>query len=193
MSTAILHKGVAVLSFYYNMWINSINWGIIMEYNHFIIVKYVGWTTHRPSRYSVKTSWPGNYKPAIFSKHVIPDGINAGQDEYAWIAEHFLKERGIADLEIDCGIHSGKDSITYILKKKKAHKKPPVGCMIAQRITSALTGHGIDYAELSKIVYSECMDIGLEQSNGDWIEMPNGDTYTKTFSVNKHLENGERK
>lgn len=68
-----------------------------------------------------------------------------------------------------------------------------VGCMIAQRITSALTGHGIPYDELSKIIYKECMDIGLEQSNGDWIEMPNGDTYTKTFSVNRHLENGERK
>ena len=162
-----------------------------MEYNHFIIVKYLGWTNNKPSRFSVKTSWPGN-KPAIFSKHIIPDGVNAGQDEYAWIANHYLQDRGITDLEIDCGIHSDKDSITFVLKKKKENKNS-VGCMIAQRITSSLIGLGIEYAELSKIVYSECMDIGLEQSNGDWIEMPNGDTYTKTFSTNKHLENGERK
>ena len=57
------------------------------------------------------------------------------------------------------------------------------GCRIAQRLTAALSGHGIAYAVLSKIIYQECQDIAKEQINGDWLEMPNGDTYTKTFTV----------
>ena len=88
-----------------------------MQYCHYIIVKYLGWTNNKPTRFSVKTSWPGN-KPAIFSKWIIPDDINAGQDEFEWIANHYLQDRGINDLVIDCGLHSNKDSITYILKKK---------------------------------------------------------------------------
>ena len=61
-----------------------------------------------------------------------------------------------------------------------------IGCRIAQRITSALVGIAHrDYAVISKIVYNECMDIANEHHNGDWLEMPNGDTYTKTFTVGK--------
>ena len=71
-------------------------------------------------------------------------------------------------------------------------KSPTIGCTIAQRLTSALTCNGIPYAELAKIIYGEFMDITLEMDNGDWIEMPNGDVFTKTFSVNRHLENGEK-
>lgn len=58
-----------------------------------------------------------------------------------------------------------------------------IGCRIAQRLTSALTGLGISYDQLAKIVYSEMLAIAHEQVNGDWLEMPNGDTYTKTFTV----------
>lgn len=60
-----------------------------------------------------------------------------------------------------------------------------IGCYIAQRLTMALTGNGIDYDKLSKIVYDECQAIANEHSNGDWLAMPNGDTYTKTFTVNQ--------
>lgn len=57
-----------------------------------------------------------------------------------------------------------------------------IGCMIAQRITSALTGMGIGYNQLADVIYKECIDIAKEQKNGDWLEMPNGDTYTKTYT-----------
>jgi len=60
-----------------------------------------------------------------------------------------------------------------------------IGCAIAQRITAALTGHGIPYQELSDIIYKECLDIAREQNNGDWLEMPNGDTYTKTYTITR--------
>ena len=51
----------------------------------------------------------------------------------------------------------------------------PIGCMIAQRITSALTNHFIksdnhDYETLADIVYGEISDIASEQQIGDWIE-----------------------
>lgn len=58
-----------------------------------------------------------------------------------------------------------------------------IGCMIAQRITNALTGNGIDYQVIADIIYKECIDIAREQNTGDWLEMPNGDTYTKTYTV----------
>jgi len=60
-----------------------------------------------------------------------------------------------------------------------------IGCMIAQRITSALTGHGIPYQQLADIVYKECLDIARGQKNGDWLETPNGDIYTKTYTVTR--------
>ena len=57
-----------------------------------------------------------------------------------------------------------------------------LGCTIAQRITGALTGHGIPYQELADIVYGEFRAIAREQKDGDWLEFPNGDTYTKTYT-----------
>lgn len=60
-----------------------------------------------------------------------------------------------------------------------------IGCMIAQRISSALLGLGLSYKEVTDVVYKECLDIAKEHTLGDWIEMPNGDTYTKTFEVKK--------
>jgi hypothetical protein len=70
---------------------------------------------------------------------------------------------------------------------EKANYMEHVGCRIAQRVTAALCGNGYKYDEISGIIYAECMDIANEQYNGDWIEMPNGDTYTKSFTVKKPL------
>lgn len=58
----------------------------------------------------------------------------------------------------------------------------PIGCMISQRITSALANHFMqsdnrDYKTLADIVYGEISDIASEQQIGDWIETPNGSTY----------------
>ena len=62
------------------------------------------------------------------------------------------------------------------------HNDEPIGCMIAQRITSALTNHFIksdnrDYKTLTNIIYGELSDIANEQQIGDWIAAPNGATY----------------
>ncbi len=59
-----------------------------------------------------------------------------------------------------------------------------IGCRVSQRLTAALVGTAHkDYEVLSKLIYNEFMSIANEQRNGDWLEMPNGDTYTKTFTV----------
>ena len=57
-----------------------------------------------------------------------------------------------------------------------------VGCMIANLITTALAGRcSLSYDELHKIVYRECSELSDFHKLGDWIEMPNGATYTLTF------------
>lgn len=58
-------------------------------------------------------------------------------------------------------------------------KRDAIGCRIAQRLVSALTGNGIDYQKLVDIVYNELRDVAKEQRQGDWIEMPNGECYTR--------------
>jgi hypothetical protein len=73
-----------------------------------------------------------------------------------------------------------------------AMERQAIGCMIAQRITSALTGMGIPYQELADIVYKECLDIAREMEKGDWIEMPNGDCFTKTFSMKQWRNENEQ-
>ena len=60
---------------------------------------------------------------------------------------------------------------------------PNIGILLAQRLTSALSLHGIMFDALATVVYDELLKIAHEQVNGDWLEMPNGDTYTKTFTV----------
>lgn len=57
------------------------------------------------------------------------------------------------------------------------YQNTSIGCMIAQRLTSALCGKGIPYAEIAEIVYSECLSIAKESQSGDWLEMPDGTTY----------------
>mgnify|MGYP001412429466 CR=1 FL=1 len=61
------------------------------------------------------------------------------------------------------------------------------GIMIAGRITNVLSGLGVsgaldNYDDLASLIYGECQAIANEQVNGDWIVMPNGDTYRKVFS-----------
>ena len=57
-----------------------------------------------------------------------------------------------------------------------------VGIMIANQITRALAGKcGLSYDDLSNIVYGECLEIARNAKVGDWVEMPNGATYTLTF------------
>ena len=57
-----------------------------------------------------------------------------------------------------------------------------VGVMIANQITRALAGKcGLSYDDLSSIVYGECLEIARNATVGDWVEMPNGATYTLTF------------
>lgn len=51
---------------------------------------------------------------------------------------------------------------------------PPVGCMIAQRLTASLTGLGLDYATLSGIIYGELRTLASELAPGDWVELPDG-------------------
>jgi hypothetical protein len=85
-----------------------------------------------------------------------------------------------------------------------ARDKPvadPIGCMIAQRITTALCGHLLsrmhdsallaqgaplaDYGTIADIVYGEISDIADEQAVGDWIQAPNGSTWNLEFKPNK--------
>ena len=65
----------------------------------------------------------------------------------------------------------------------------PIGCMIAQRIVSALVQTNLiksctTYNALAKIIYGEISDIASEQELGDWIETPNGSTYRLEFKPN---------
>jgi len=58
-----------------------------------------------------------------------------------------------------------------------------VGCAIARRMVDALVGEGIPYNRLVEIVYGEFERMSLNNTPGDWLELPNGDTYTLTFKV----------
>lgn len=60
-----------------------------------------------------------------------------------------------------------------------------IGCILAQRLTTALTGLGIDFATIQNIVYAELAAIGHEQNKGDWIALPDGTTYEMTFKARK--------
>lgn len=58
----------------------------------------------------------------------------------------------------------------------------PIGTRIAAKITDNLAGKvGSDYAAIERIVYETCLEIARNSYSGDWIELPNGATYTLTF------------
>lgn len=61
----------------------------------------------------------------------------------------------------------------------------PIGYTLAQRLTAALCLNGIPYQQLVDIIYSELSDIGNELELGDWLQLPNGTTFTCTYKPNK--------
>lgn len=61
----------------------------------------------------------------------------------------------------------------------------PIGTRIGQQLTAALTGHGIPHDQLSEIIYKELDAIATFHKPGDWIEMPDGTTYTLTFKPSR--------
>ncbi len=67
-------------------------------------------------------------------------------------------------------------------KGKEQNEVDYIGCRIAARITDALNPVlPVPYRAIEKVVYEECAQIGKEHRIGDWIELPNGTTYTLTF------------
>lgn len=67
-------------------------------------------------------------------------------------------------------------------KREEQNEVDYIGCRIAARLTDALNSKvPVPYANLETWVYEECERIGKEQRIGDWIELPNGTTYTLTF------------
>lgn len=67
----------------------------------------------------------------------------------------------------------------------KASDSMGIGERVAQRLTAALSGHGIPYDVLSRLVYSELQAMSDDHRLGDWIEMPNGNTYQLVYKVTK--------
>jgi hypothetical protein len=65
-----------------------------------------------------------------------------------------------------------------------------IGCIIAQRLTMALSGLGISYEKRSKVIYGEFLDISNEMDIGDWLEFPDGTTFELTYKPKKE-ENHE--
>lgn len=65
-------------------------------------------------------------------------------------------------------------------------EEAPIGCRIAARLTDSLNSKvPVPYPQLQRWIYEELEEIGHEQALGDWIEMPNGTTYTLTFKPKK--------
>lgn len=71
------------------------------------------------------------------------------------------------------------------------------GCVISRRITGVVCDlisrkSKLDkiptYNDVKDVVYGEMLNIVHEQEKGDWIEMPNGATYTMVFKPNEGLE-----
>lgn len=61
-----------------------------------------------------------------------------------------------------------------------------IGCRIAARLTDSLNSKvAVPYLLLQRWIYEELEELGQEQELGDWIELPNGTTYTLTFKPKK--------
>lgn len=95
---------------------------------------------------------------------------------------------------------SNKNSIVWKTMEKLAQVVPPeanpatdpdpatpeppanTGIMLAQRLTSALVIPNVsDYRQRSKAIYSELSAIASEMKKGDWLQFPDGTTFTMTF------------
>ena len=66
------------------------------------------------------------------------------------------------------------------------------GLRLASLLTAELKASGIvkdsvSFNELELVVYEELTRIGREQLVGDWLEMPDGTTYTLTTKPGRKL------
>lgn len=68
-------------------------------------------------------------------------------------------------------------------KRKVSEKRQCIGLMLAQRLTASLTGYGIPYNDLAYHIYGELNNIGKELSKGDWLQFPNGTSFTMDYKV----------
>ena len=62
----------------------------------------------------------------------------------------------------------------------------PIGMRLASILTfelgnSGLLKEGLDYRALEEFIYKTVSDLAHDQQVGDWLETPNGTTYTLTF------------
>jgi hypothetical protein len=62
----------------------------------------------------------------------------------------------------------------------------PIGLRLASILTmeignSGLLKQGLDYRQLEEFIYKTVSDLAHDQRVGDWLETPNGTTYTLTF------------
>ena len=99
------------------------------------------------------------------------------------------------DPEKDFTLAEITDGMTRMEGEYEIVKMGKMGCVIAQRLTNSLLGllgFGISYEDIARMVYKEMLEISLELEDGDWLEMPNGDTFTKTFSVKKMYDTTNR-
>ena len=59
----------------------------------------------------------------------------------------------------------------------------PVGILLAQRLTNALTLMGVPYDSLVRVVYGTMSEVDRELNLGDWIEFPSGNSYVKESAI----------
>ena len=71
-------------------------------------------------------------------------------------------------------------------KRTEQNEVDYIGCRIAQRLTYALNDKiPVPYKELETWIYGELEQVEKEHRIGDWIELPNGTTYTLTYKPYK--------
>ena len=59
----------------------------------------------------------------------------------------------------------------------------PIGVLIAQRLTNALTLLSIPYDDLVRVVYGTIREVDRELHQGDWLEFPSGNAYVKESAI----------
>jgi len=73
-------------------------------------------------------------------------------------------------------------------KREEQNDVDYIGCRIAARLTDSLNSKvPVPYRDLQQWVYDEIEQIEKEHRLGDWIELPNGTTYTLTFKPQREL------
>ncbi len=65
---------------------------------------------------------------------------------------------------------------------RRSRRNPNIGVPIARRLFYKLAGKcNLSARELEDIIYGDLNQLASEATIGDWIELPNGTTYTLTF------------